>query len=84
MSFFTPKEPFTHRARFYGIPCYVDIGGDGNFTVAGTNIVFDWMVLHVCPWIHFVREHVCAWRDGADFEPMGFPFEIREQLHAEL
>jgi len=79
MKFLTPTEPFTHRARLYGIPCYINLE-DGQNTVGGTNVLFDWMIEHVAPIIHAIREQVCAWRDGEDYEPGDWPFEIRGEI----
>jgi hypothetical protein len=79
MSFFIDPKPFTYRARFYGIPVYIRPDGDG-MDLAGTNIIFDWLALHVAPWLHWCCEFVLAQIEGIDYEPRGWRIEILGKL----
>jgi hypothetical protein len=80
MTFFTPTEGFTHHARFYGVPCYVKADGPWGMEVAGTNIIFDWLVLHVCPWAHWAVENIRGLYYGEDYESGGWPFLIKGEI----
>lgn len=40
MKFFQPRDRFTHTARFYGIPVYIDLT-DEIPIISGTNIIYD-------------------------------------------
>jgi len=52
MRFFNPKEEFTHRGSFYGIPLYLKFDGEEEMPiVAGTNIIFD-ALLMFATWFH--------------------------------
>lgn len=48
MSFVTPKSEFTHYARFYLIPIYMNPETNA---VAGRNLVFDYLLL-AAVWFH--------------------------------
>lgn len=71
MTFFTPTSPFTHYARFVGIPCYFNVNDD---SIAGTNIIFDWLVLHVCPFLANIQSSIIKWWTA---EECGFMIELR-------
>ena len=80
MKFFTETEDFTHHARFYGIPLYLKCDEEGIPVVAGTNVIFDYLLLFVT-WFHntFVERFAQAWAFllHADYEPH-FSFEVWE------
>lgn len=75
---FTPTEPFTHHASFWGIPCYVVPEGE-ECLLAGTNIVYDWLILHVVPHCFFVTNWINAHLDP-DFEPGGWPILVKGKI----
>lgn len=80
MSFFIPTEPFTHYGRFYGFPCYyADLQDDGP-TIAGTNVIWDWCILHIAPIAQWMVETIRQAILGDDYEPQGFQIEIRGEL----
>lgn len=70
---------FTHRARIGGIPCYYRSDGEG-CDIAGTNVLYDWLILAVVPPAFGIVETIRAWEDP-DYEPSGWPIQLREPLH---
>lgn len=77
MRFFYPPPPgFTHRARFYGIPCYVNLGDDTE--IQGTNWLFDILISHACPHLHTCVNFFHALIYGGELP--GFPIEVLEEL----
>lgn len=80
MGFFTDPTEFTHHARFYGVPCYFKSDGIDGCTMAGTNVVFDWLICHFCPHLHALCEATLKLIEGPDYEPRGFRIELRGRL----
>lgn len=80
MRFFIDPSPFTHHARFYGFPCYFKADKQDCPILAGTNVVWDWCILHVAPRIHTLCEFVLWMAQGADYEPHGFRLEILGEI----
>jgi hypothetical protein len=80
MAFFTPKDGFTHHARFYGFPCYYRSDGPDGCDLAGTNVVFDWLILHVAPQLHRLCEFIRYVVNPADYEPGPWPIELRGEI----
>lgn len=80
MKFFIPSDEFTHYGSFYGFPCWLaDL--DGECIVAGTNVVWDWCILHLCPWIQWLHETIRRLASGpVDYEPQGWVICIRGEL----
>ena len=80
MTFFTDPTPFTHFGSLYGIPVYLmDLDTDGP-TVAGTNAVWEWCLLHVAPWLQFAGECVMHLATGGQYVSEGFPFKVKGEL----
>jgi hypothetical protein len=80
MRFFNPIEEFTHYARFYRVPCYLRFDENGEPTIAGTNIVFDWLLLFMTYFHNYVVEfgaQALAYILDHDYEP-GFPIMVWE------
>ena len=74
--FFTPTAGFTHHASFWGIPCYYKDDPPDGCTLAGTNVIYDWIILHVVPWCFMVTEYIRAATDP-DFEPSDWPILVK-------
>lgn len=80
MNFFNPKSDFTHYGRFYFIPLYVRFDDDDMPTIAGTNLIFDYLLMFAT-WFHnFFIERLAqffAAITDQDYES-GFAFDIWE------
>lgn len=79
MMFFIPNDAFTHYGSFYYFPVWI-ADPDGDCVVAGTNILWDWCILHLCPWIQWLHETVRYFANPTDYEPQGFMICIRGEL----
>ena len=70
-------KDWTHKARFYWIPCYWN---DNTYELAGRNVVWDYLLLFAT-WFHnfFIERfaQLGAAITGQDYEP-GFPIYILE------
>ena len=80
--FYTDASQFTHTARFYGIPVYLNLEDADMPTVAGTNIIFD-KLLDIAMFVHntaieFVIQ-LFAYLFNYPYEA-GFPFRITGKL----
>lgn len=51
MRFYTPREQFTHTARFYGIPVYLNLEDAECPVVSGQNIIYD-RLFNIASYIH--------------------------------
>lgn len=53
MRFFTDPTPFTHYGSIYSIPAYIT-DPDGDMKIAGTNVIYDWLLLWVPEMTQFI------------------------------
>lgn len=72
MTFFTDPKPFTHFGTLYGLPIYLS-DPDGNTEVAGTNVIWDWMLRWYPPVMMYVQSIVYP-------QCQGFPICIKGRL----
>lgn len=82
MKFFNDPKEFTHWARFYGIPCYLHMD---TVTLAGRNVIFDWMLLGATLFHNYVVEfgaQTAAYILDREYEP-GFPIYVMGALWPE-
>lgn len=80
MHFFTPKSEFTHYGRFYGFPCYFSGIDEDGPVIAGTNVIFDFCILHVAPVIHTTIDFFRWAVNPVEYEPMDWQLEVRGEL----
>lgn len=83
MAFFVPKDVFTHKGSFYGVPVYY-ILTDEDLVVSGTNLLTE-DLLRVAALFHdYVVEPAVQFTTailGVDYQP-GYPFWVsNEPLH---
>jgi len=79
--FLDPPKEFTHLARFYGVPCYYRADGAGA-ELCGTNKLFDFLIIWVCPHIHEIVSFLYYVLYG---EPLfGFPIKIIAEIPPEI
>lgn len=76
MSFFVDKSQFTHYGRMCGIPVYIKEPYSEGPTVAGTNIIYDFLIEHVIP----LGNSVASFLSGED---VPFAIEIRGEIKNE-
>lgn len=76
MRFFTDPSEYTHRARFYGMPCYFRSDGFDGARLAGTNCIFDWIIQYIWPPIHWLCDGFLWLADPSGYEPSGWQIEI--------
>jgi hypothetical protein len=79
MRFFIDPTPFTHRARFYGFPAYFKSNGSDGCELAGTNVIWDWCILHIAPLLHTVIDMLHHWSDPC-YESEGWQIELLGEL----
>lgn len=83
MKFFTPIEKFTHFGRFYGVPLYLNLEDEQCPTIAGRNIIFDYLFVLMTFFHNAVVERGAqffAAITGQDYEP-GFPIMVWEMVY---
>lgn len=80
VAFFTDPSPFTHRARFYGFPAYYKSDGPDGCEIAGTNIIWDWCIFAIAPWIHWICECIRYADSPHTYEPAEWTIELRGKL----
>jgi hypothetical protein len=74
MTFFTPTSLFTHYGSLFGIPVYLKNPDSDCPIVAGTNAIFDWMLLWWPQSVTFCYQLMVPWG-----EPH-FRIEIKGEL----
>lgn len=76
MPFFTDISGYTHYARFYGVPCYMNLATG---ELAGRNIICEWLLVAATIFHNKVIERLAqlgALLLDQPYEP-GFPISIK-------
>lgn len=82
IEFTTNPEDFTHEARFYKVPIYINLNTDVP-TISGTNLFYDKLFILMVYFDMFVVEPLKYFKAlflGKEYESEGFAFKVVRDL----